>query len=875
MSSNVSSYLCLAGLYLALSAVASSCTCNRPPPTTPTLKEKGEVCAADAECASGLCDAPPGFQTVCVTKCADGCAADEICTQLTPNRFSCARDQGGLCRPCSLDSDCPYPADRCLVVDGLGVCGRDCTFDQNCPTSYRCLAGVGVDGKAKANQCQPASGSCTCTAATAGQTISCEVTNGLGTCRGVRTCDGVMGYGACDAKTPTAEACNGQDDDCDGVVDEDQPMVTCGVGACQRTQPSCGDGGVLACTPGTPTAETCNGQDDDCDGVVDNGFDVTSNVQHCGACNSPCVLAHARPRCANRTCEVEACDTGWDNCDGLHPNGCETNLQTDANHCGMCGNRCTAPGATGTCVGGVCQYTCAANFYNLDGDWTNGCEYACTFTSATDLPDVNFVDANCDGMDGEVGNGIYVSPTGDDTYPGTMAQPRRTIAAGVAAALQQNKRDVYVSAGAYSGPVTLTNVSGVNVAGGYAPGTTRWTRSVINSTIVIGGNPALSLTNVDDSMVQFITFRADSATGQEANGDGRSSYGAQVRDSANLKLELLSISAGDGAPGAAGAPGTSGAPGGNGAAGVAGCTNDDPNFPYLCNTCSRPSGGAGGTSACGRTGGTGGLPGWKTPNQPGSTGSSGATGQVATPGGSGGPAYNSSGVGYATPLPAQRGADGAPGTPGTNGGAPPPLGTLTAAGYVPATGTAPTGGGHGNGGGGGGGGGGGCIDLVVLGIFQTCWCWTYGSSGGGGGGGGCGGAAGSNGRGGGGSIALMLFDSQVQARNLSLQSGRGGNGGNGGAGGSGGMGGLGASSVHDWGNQGYSGIGGRGGNGGAGGNGGHGSGGAGGPSIGLLRNAASTINTSQISYSLGTGGTGGMSLGFPGPAGTVVQDQTL
>jgi hypothetical protein len=81
------SFIRFGALCVALAAL-SSCTCGKPPPTAPSLKEKGEPCARDEECKSNLCDAIPGFQPVCVTKCADGCAADEICTQLTPNRFS-------------------------------------------------------------------------------------------------------------------------------------------------------------------------------------------------------------------------------------------------------------------------------------------------------------------------------------------------------------------------------------------------------------------------------------------------------------------------------------------------------------------------------------------------------------------------------------------------------------------------------------------------------------------------------------------------------------------------------------------------------------------------------------------------------------------
>jgi hypothetical protein len=68
--------------------------------------------------------------------------------------------------------------------------------------------------------------------------------------------------------------CNGIDENCDGTADEgymSQP-TTCGVGACQRSgATSCVNGSVTnSCTPGAPTAETCNGIDDDCNGVIDN-----------------------------------------------------------------------------------------------------------------------------------------------------------------------------------------------------------------------------------------------------------------------------------------------------------------------------------------------------------------------------------------------------------------------------------------------------------------------------------------------------------------------------------------------------------------------------------------------------------------------------
>src|SRR5262249_46379302 len=97
-------------------------------------------------------------------------------------------------------------------------------------------------------------------------------TMGVGACHaGVQTC--VNGnYGACVGQVlPSAETCNGVDDDCNGAVDDGLPTLSCGVGACAVTTPSCIAGVAQACVPGTPQAETCDGIDNDCDGVVDNG----------------------------------------------------------------------------------------------------------------------------------------------------------------------------------------------------------------------------------------------------------------------------------------------------------------------------------------------------------------------------------------------------------------------------------------------------------------------------------------------------------------------------------------------------------------------------------------------------------------------------
>jgi len=83
----------------------------------------------------------------------------------------------------------------------------------------------------------------------------------------------------------TAAACQFRVDpdrarfECDTVDD-------CGKGYECRAQAAGGSG--LCFKPEDCSAEQCNGDDDDCDGEVDNGFDLTSDAAHCGACGQSC-----------------------------------------------------------------------------------------------------------------------------------------------------------------------------------------------------------------------------------------------------------------------------------------------------------------------------------------------------------------------------------------------------------------------------------------------------------------------------------------------------------------------------------------------------------------------------------------------------------
>jgi hypothetical protein len=67
------------------------------------------------------------------------------------------------------------------------------------------------------------------------------------------------------------EICDGEDNNCDGFIDEDLGTTTCGLGVCQVTVDNCVAGEEQVCTPnpGAATDEVCDGEDNNCDGATD------------------------------------------------------------------------------------------------------------------------------------------------------------------------------------------------------------------------------------------------------------------------------------------------------------------------------------------------------------------------------------------------------------------------------------------------------------------------------------------------------------------------------------------------------------------------------------------------------------------------------
>ncbi|MBT9555190.1 MAG: hypothetical protein IV100_04130 [Myxococcales bacterium] len=243
---------------------------------------------------------------------------DEGFWQASP--LTCLPVTDATCSPCQTDANCPTPGDKCLELDGGKFCGRDCSSgnlygEEGCSPGFEC--------DAETTQCRPISGSCTCLEADLGESRTCLRTTSFGTCYGQETCDPALGFGGCTATDPTAEVCDGADNDCNSAVDDVPGRGTACVienaaGSCAGVNDCALPEAALECVGQTPAAETCNYLDDDCDGSTDEGQGdlFTSCSQGKGICQRFGFFECADDG-GGSVCNAVAAPGGPETCDGL------------------------------------------------------------------------------------------------------------------------------------------------------------------------------------------------------------------------------------------------------------------------------------------------------------------------------------------------------------------------------------------------------------------------------------------------------------------------------------------------------------------------------------------------------------------------------
>ncbi len=242
-------------------------------------------CTENGDCFSGFC-----METMFGKECTKECLEEGDC----PQGWTCSvcGSLGGdpvyccvppfqrLCQPCRTDQECipPYGAGGkkylCIEFGPEGkFCGTECASNSDCPEDFDCVPIV--VGRGVVKQCRPAGGeTCPCTEkyAKGGYLTDCFNQNEYGVCWGQRTCDT-----ACDARVPAPEACNLEDDDCNGKPDDNVPGQPCPL---ENTYGTCMGkticvSGQEVCQGAYAAPEVCNGKDDDCNGQTDEGFQDT------------------------------------------------------------------------------------------------------------------------------------------------------------------------------------------------------------------------------------------------------------------------------------------------------------------------------------------------------------------------------------------------------------------------------------------------------------------------------------------------------------------------------------------------------------------------------------------------------------------------
>ena len=900
-----------------------------------------EACASDSDCGDGICfDARSGSgggPGLCVTACAeDTCPLGFACEDVdgiascVPSRATCDAcgdiDGDGFGVGRCADGSEPVTAVDCDDRDGNvwydpidagddehsfpDFCGA---IDYNCNGIADDVEQIGVESWNSAH-CAACGDVCEGAIEDGNASRGCRFRVASMSC--VAVCDDPEAWADCNENVE--DGCETavddptrlyyRDADGDGRGDPDDVLFACDAGAVPPGYVA--TGGDCLDDPEAPGAETvygqwttaggtepaalelCDGLDNDCNDVVDDE-PVDDGAPCAGETADYCAEAcfEGELTCQASEDSTEVCDGHDNDCDGLVDDADEESFDGEE----VFGVECEVPDLVGPCAAG--RWVCGAE---------DGLVCESSYTISADRPDLEQVDTNCDGLDGDYEDAVFVRgggtaisstcrsalsscslPSIEESCPTGLEDDALNDIQDAVDLASCLSKDVYVTATFYSIDDEIRLADNVGIYGGYTwTSVDGWARGTRRTEIERDGgtddDPIISVfvgQNLNATTREVELHSLDLETINAPHGSGQHNIVFLCDGCSGVVLADLTIDAGNGGDGR-----EEDAPASNG---VSGANATDSSATGASRSCSGTdvSGGAGGSGALNNgSDGNGPSGGGRGPNELDYCHSGGIltlsgcgdgdfdslnNGDHDGGGGGGGGSASAASVSNVAPIfptwsdeaiSSRAGHSGLRGGPGSGGG----------------------GGGH------------------------SCYDFLGGSdsaNGGGGGSGGCGGSGGTGGGQGGHSIALHLTDSTgfELERNVDLIRGDAGAGGAGQPGGQGGIGGQGADGQVDI-NLVFSfvtflptdgvpvpiclfevgeGSGGGGGGGGSGAGGNGGDGGPGGSSFALVRDNTNISGWSDTAYhtwfgEIGTPATreGGQGPGGLGGAGGPAQNHT-